>query len=450
MSDRPLSQWARDHLWFPFSRPGEINGEPIPTLLTEGSGSWITRSNGDRLLDGVGGMEAMAVGHGQQRLIDAATRQLSKLSFIDTFRYASEPAIELGHRLAEIAPPTLNRVHLTPGGSESVEAAIKLAIQYHYLRGECDRRKVVTRHGAFHGVTFGAMNCDGNYHSTRNDIYLGEHRFGVVAEPTTSMTGWGPGSEYSSGATEIRAAVERTGPNKIAAIIVDGASTASGVAVPPPEDLHAIRELCDEYGILMILDEVITGFCRTGSWFISTKYDIVPDLMPISKAMSSGYIPIGGTMVSDRVVETFVNGSPADNVFAHGQTFGAHPVACAVAIENLNLMEEENYADRAEDMGKALRSTLRSLQHHETFVDIRGIGMVNGLEIQRLPDSKRFATNKDAVNWLRVYLREHGLILITIHPGNVFLVTPPIIASQPEFDRMAEVLDIGLSALDAM
>lgn len=448
MSDPRLNQWAADHLWFPFSRPGEVNGEPVPTVLSDGDGSWIARRDGVRLLDGVGGMEAMAVGHGETRLIDAATAQMRKLSFIDTFRYASEPAIELARRLAEIAPPCLNRVHLTPGGSESVEAAIKMAVQYHYLLGDHDRRKVVTRFGAFHGVTFGAMNCDGGYHATRNDIYLGDNRFGVVAEPTTPETGWGVGSEYSSGASEIRAAVERVGPNEIAAVIVDGASTASGVAVPPAADLRAIRAMCDEYGILMILDEVITGFCRTGSWFLSTKYGVEPDLMPISKAMSSGYMPIGGTMVSDRVVDVFLNGSPEDNIFAHGQTFGAHPVACAVALENIQIMEDDNYADRAATMGEALRTTLRQLEGHDTFVDVRGIGMVNGLEIRRSPQSDRFLTDKSAANWLRTHLRDNGLILITIHPGNVFLITPPIIATQVEFDRMAEVIDAGLTVLD--
>ena len=239
---------------------------------------------------------------------------------------------------------------------------------------------MVTRHGAFHGVTYGAMNCDGGYHATRTEIYLGEDRFGIAAPPADEGTAWGPGARYSSGAAEIRRAVEAAGPAEVAAVIVDGASSASGVAVPPAEDLRAIRALCDEYGILLIVDEVITGFCRTGDWFISTKYGVEPDLMPISKAMSSGYMPIGGTMVADRIVELFLESAPEDSVLSHGQTFAAHPVACAVSLENILIMEERDFRTRAATQGEALRATLASLGDHPCFVDVRGVGMVNGLE----------------------------------------------------------------------
>jgi adenosylmethionine-8-amino-7-oxononanoate aminotransferase len=446
MAQPELARWAVEHMWFPFSRPGEVTGEPAATILATGDGSWITRDDGERLLDGVGAMEAMAVGHGEARLIEAATKQLRELSFVDTFRYTTEPAIRLARKLAELAPRNLNRVHFTPGGSEAVEVALKIATQYHYLRGERARRRVVTRHGAFHGVTYGAMNCDGGYHATRTEIYLGDDRFGIAAPPADANTAWGPGAQYSSGAAEIRRAVESAGPAEIAAVIVDGASSASGVAVPPADDLRDIRALCDEYGILLIVDEVITGFCRTGDWFISTKYGVEPDLMPISKAMSSGYMPIGGTMVADKIVDVFLDGAPEDSVLSHGQTFAAHPVACAVSLENIRIMEERDLSARAERQGEALRSTLRELSDHPCFVDVRGVGMVNGLELSAGPDSA-FPDDRAAVSWLRRHLRDHGLILIPIHPGNVMLVTPPITAGQQEFDVMAARLRQGLDAL---
>lgn len=439
---------AAEHIWFPFSRPGEVGGESSATVLAHGDGAWMTTSTGQVLLDGVGGMEAMAVGHGQQRLVDAAKRQMEALSFVDTFRYATEPAIALAKKLAMLAPPSLNHVHYTPGGSEAVEVAIKLAVQYHYLRGQRDRRRVVTRYGAFHGVTFGAMNCDGGYHATRNDIYLGDTRFGIPAAPTTRESGWGPGAEYASGAAEIRAAVEQAGPDTVAAVIVDGAGSASGVSVPPAGDLQAIRRMCDEYGILLIVDEVITGFCRTGDWFISSLYDVEPDLMPISKAMSSGYMPIGGTMISDRIVDVFLGGDPNDSIFAHGQTFGAHPVACAVSLENIAMMEEWDYAKRATELGISLRGKLKALDTHTSFGNVRGVGMVNGLEIQLPAPTTRFGTPREAVSWLRTRLRDIGLILITIHPGTVFLVTPPIAATEPDFDKMVELLDQGLTEFE--
>jgi adenosylmethionine-8-amino-7-oxononanoate aminotransferase len=441
-----LGRWAADHMWFPFSRPGEVNGEPTATILAAGDGSWIRRDDGKRLLDGVGAMEAMAVGHGEQRLIDAATKQLRELSFVDTFRYATEAAIQLARKLAELAPPSLNRVHFTPGGSEAVEVALKIAAQYHYLRGHRGRRRVVTRHGAFHGVTYGAMNCDGGYHATRPEIYLGDDRFGIAAPPADESTAWGPGAQYSSGASEIRRAVEDADPRQVAAVIVDGASSASGVAVPPAEDLREIRALCDQHGILLIVDEVITGFCRTGEWFISTKYGVEPDLMPISKAMSSGYMPIGGTMVSDKIVELFLESPPGDSVLSHGQTFAAHPVACAVSLENIRVMEERDFCTRATRQGEALRGKLGGLADHPCFVDVRGVGMVNGVELRARPGSA-FPDDRAAVAWLRRHLRDAGLILIPIHPGTVMLVTPPITASQEEFDVMARLMREGLDAL---
>jgi putrescine---pyruvate transaminase len=446
MGHPELARWAVDHMWFPFSRPGEVTGESAATILATGEGSWITSDDGARLLDGVGAMEAMAVGHGETRLIEAATQQLRELSFVDTFRYTTEPAIRLARQLAELAPRNLNRVHFTPGGSEAVEVALKIATQYHYLRGERARRRVVTRHGAFHGVTYGAMNCDGGYHATRTEIYLGDDRFGIAAPPADASTAWGPGAGYSSGAAEIRRAVESAGPAEIAAVIVDGASSASGVAVPPADDLREIRALCDEHGILLIVDEVITGFCRTGDWFISTKYGVEPDLMPISKAMSSGYMPIGGTMVADRIVDAFLEGSAQDSILSHGQTFAAHPVACAVSLENIRIMEEGDFCVRAEQRGEALRAALRELSDHPCFVDVRGVGMVNGLELTAGPDSA-FPDDRAAVAWLRRHLRDQGLILIPIHPGNVMLITPPITADEREFAVMAALLRKGLDAL---
>ena len=433
-----LRLWAQDHIWFPFSRPGEVSGELDAMVLTRGDGVTLTDRDGNELIDAVGAMEAMAVGHGEQRLIDAATRQLQQLSFIDTFRYTSEPAILLARKLAELAPGDLNRVHFTPGGSEAVEVALKLALQYHYLRGEPERRNVVVRNGAFHGVTFGAMNCDGGYHATRNDIYLGDARFGHVAPRTRPENFWGAGSPYASGAAEIRETIVELGPETVAAVVVDPAATASGVAIPPAQDLRDLRALCDEFGILLIVDEVITGFCRTGEWFLSSKYDVVPDLMPVSKALSSGYMPIGATLVSEKVERAFRDGNPADAIFTHGQTFGAHPVACAVSLENLAIMEEHDYRAKAEKMGEYLRDAFSSLSDLECYVDTRGLGMVNGMEVRSAEGSS--LTNKQAATLLRQDLRSRGLITIPVHPGNVFLITPPIVTPEEAIDRMVGVL----------
>jgi len=407
-------------------------------------------SEGRRYLDGVGALEAMAVGHGRGRLAETAARQMRELAFLDVFRYASEPAVGLAADLVRIAPNNLNRVHFTPGGSEAVEVALKLSFQYHYLRGEPQRRRVITRRGAFHGVTFGAMNCDGGYYSTRNDIYLGDARFGAVAEGEIKATGWGKGARHTAGAEQFAAKIEQLGAENVAAVIVDAVATASGVAAPPASDLQALRSLCDEYGILLIVDEVITGFCRTGEMFASQLYGVEPDFMPVSKALSSGYMPIGATLISDKVTAAFEQSHESDNVFAHGHTYGGHPVACAVARENIRILKEENLAERAGRMGEYLREGLASLTDHPSYVDSRGVGMVNGLEV--IGDDAMagsFGTSRAAAQWLRKRCRDRGLITLTVHPGTVLLLAPPLIITEQEIDRMVTILDDALSDLEA-
>jgi adenosylmethionine-8-amino-7-oxononanoate aminotransferase len=397
----------------------------------------------------VGALEAMAVGHGRTRLVDVAARQMQKLAFLDVFRYSSDPALELADRLIGLTPPGMKKVHFTPGGSEAVEVALKLAIQYHWVRGDRNRRKVVTRFGAYHGVTFGAMNCDGRYYATRNDIYLGENRFGVVADGPATGPGWGLGARHAAGAPEVAATIERVGPENVAAVIVDACATASGVAAAPPEDLRALRELCDRHGILLIVDEVITGFCRTGRMFAHQLSGVTADFFTFSKALSSGYMPIGATVVRDKVVDTIARSPLTDRVFAHGHTYGGHPVACAVALENIDILEEEGLAGRAQEMGELLRAGLRGLSDHDVYVDARGVGMLTGLELFASDEQAgSFGGAVAACGWLRRELRDLGLVTLTVHPGTVFLLAPPLVIRPDEVDRIVQLFDTALSGFE--
>ena len=435
----------REHLWMAFTRPPEIT----PIVFERGEGVWLFDSAGKRYLDGVGALEANAVGHGRRRLAQAAAAQMEQLAFLDVFRYTSRPALDLAAKLAEITPEGLNRVQFTPGGSEAVEVAIKLAWHYHHLRGEPRRRRVICRSGAYHGTTLGAMNCDGHYFSTRNDIYLDAARFGEVAAAPATGPDWGRGGRHAAGAAQFRAKITQLGFENVAAIIVDPLATASGVACAPASDLHALRALCDEFGILLIVDEIITGFGRSGRLFVSDLYGVRPDLMPISKALSSGYMPIGATMISDRIVDAFLNGDPRDAMFAHGHTFGGHPVACAVALENICIIEEEQLAERARTVGRYLGERLATLNAHPAYVDHRGVGLLYGLEIVEDDASAgRFGSRAAAGVWFRQRCRDLGLVIIMLHPGNVALMAPPLVISEAEVDRMVEILDQALTDLE--
>ncbi|MDW8351975.1 MAG: aspartate aminotransferase family protein [Anaerolineae bacterium] len=444
-----LKRKAIHALWQPFSRPADLEAEGGPVVMDRGEGVWLWDTQGRRYLDGVGALEAMAVGHGRVELVEVAAQQMRKLAFLDVFRYASQPAIELADTLLRIGPSNMARAVFTPGGSEAVEVALKLAFQYHYLRGEPQRRKVICRQGAYHGVTFGAMNCDGHYYSTRTDIYLGEMRFGEVALGPATGPGWGKGARHTAGAEEFRRKVLEIGPQHVAAIIVDPVATASAVAAPPPEDLRKLRALCDEFGILLIADEVIAGFARSGRMFASQRYDVQPDFLTLSKALSSGYIPIGATLVSRKVIDVFNGASAADNVFTHGHTYGGHPVACAVALENIRILEREGLAERAEEIGAYFQRGLESLSHHASFVDARGVGLLRGLELVGGDDKAgRFGSARAACLWMRKRLRDLGLITLTVHPGTVFLLAPPLIIEKSEIDALIDILDRGLDELD--
>lgn len=449
-SSEQLIAAARKHMWQPFSQPSDLSAGDEPVVLVRGEGVWIWDDRGRKYLDGIGALESMAVGHGRKRLADVAARQMQELAFVDVFRYVSTPAMELASKLAEISPQGLERVHFTPGGSEAVEVALKLAFQYHYLRGNPGKRRVISREGAYHGVTFGAMNCDGRYWSTRTDIYLGEQRFGAVAAAPATGTGWGAGARWTAGAEEIGRELLELGPESVAAIIVDPLATASGVAIPPPSDLSRLREICDEHDVLLIVDEVISGFGRTGYMFACERSGVTPDFMPISKALSSGYMPIGATLISERVAAVFDAAEAADGRFTHGHTFGGHPVACAVALENIRIIEEEGLVARAEEVGKYLAARLERLRCRASVTDIRGIGLIRGIELLSdegspgLPDS----SVAEACAWLRKELRDLGLITLFIHPGNVLLLAPPLVISEDEIDRIVEMVEQGLTNLE--
>lgn len=433
------------HLWPAFADPSNpFGGEPI--VLDRGDGCWITDTTGRRYLDGVGALEAMVVGHGRDRLAEVARAQLSKLAFLDVFRYASEPALELAEKLATMAPTTGGRVHFTPGGSEAVETAIKAALQYHYLRGEKSRRVFIGRNGAYHGVTLGAMSLGASYYAMRNDIYLPEG-LGVSADAGAEPE-FGSGARYSSDSYRIEEKILAVGPENVAGVVVDPMATASGVGCPPPSDLRRLREVCDRHGILLIVDEVITAWGHTGAMFATEHSGVVADMITVSKGLSSGYMPIGATIVSDDVAAYF-NGP--DGLFAHGQTYGGHPAACAVALENIAILEEEQLPQRAAATGVQLAEGLADLAgRHRSLNFARSSALLAGLEIVKdSGDGTEFADKRSAGTFFRLALRDAGLIGIAVHPGNVLLLAPPLVISSSEVDQMLGMLDEGLTALEA-
>jgi adenosylmethionine-8-amino-7-oxononanoate aminotransferase len=322
-----------------------------------------------------------------------------------------------------------------------VEVAIKIARQYHYMCGQPARYKVITRQGAYHGTTYGAMAVDGNYHATRNYIFQPD-TFGRIA----------PHPPIPCGLNHVREIAEtilRENPDTVSAIHLDPMNTALKVAIPEDEFLPALREVCTKYGVLMIADEIITGFGRTGKMFACDHYGVIPDMMTFSKGLSSGYIPIGATIVQGRIADAFLGGP--EQMFRHGHTYGGHPVACAVALENIRLIERDNLAQQAAEGGAYLLDALQALaEHHPGLGAVRGKGMLLGLELVLDKASMTTTTPPGKMGLaFRLACRDLGLILLPIHPGNVMLIAPPLNMPRHEMDKLIGIVDQALSRVEA-
>jgi putrescine aminotransferase len=444
-----LTASAHRSLWMPYQPAnGLVAGEEIP-IIESASGCWMTDIDGMNYLDALGALEASAVGHVHPRMIGAITRQLEKVEFVDTFRYTTPATVSLAAKIAELTPGSLARTHFSAGGSEAVEAAIKMALQYHVLGGDTRRTKVISRFGAYHGCTYGAMAVDGHFYATRNFVYEPLPPLGrFVNPPYPYRCTLCDNACTLQCADEIELLIRRERPETIAAVIVDPASTAIAVSIPPDGYLARVRDICDRYGILLVADEVITGFARTGRMFASEHWGLEPDIMTMSKGLSSGYVPIAATTVTEDVAERFSEWP--SGTFWHGHTFGGHPVACAAALESIAIIEDEGLAERADLMGKRLLSGLWDLyESHPVIGDVRGLGLLCGVELVLDRASRRLSEPPTALGLAaRRACRRNGLVLASLEPGSTLLISPPLVISETEVDELLARLDAALAEVE--
>ena len=442
-----LRALAERYLWMPYSPPGAQGSvRDEIRVMTHGRGVRTWDAEGREYLDGTSALEALILGHGNEEVVAAIAEQARTMSFVDVFRFVTPPQVELAAELVA-ASPGMAMAHFTPGGAEADEVAIKMARQYHALRGEPYRMKVITREGAFHGVTAGAMALDGRYFASRNVVYDGGLNWGrTVPAGACPECDFGAAGRHLACVHAIEATIRAESPETVAAVVVDPCATAIGVSVPPAGYLRDLRAVCDRHGVLLIVDEVITGMGRTGKLF-ATEWDaITPDFITLSKALSSGYVPIGAALVSPRVRDAFIE---HDGVFLHGHTYAGHPVAAAAALTVLRRVIRDDLAGRAAVLGARLLEGARSLAHHRFFWDARGKGLLLGLEIVRDKDSgEDFADPLAAGNALRIAARERGLTTLLLHPGNVLFVAPAVIATEQQIDRMVAILDDALGDVE--
>ena len=453
MSSEELQRTARDHLWLHFTRMAAYGDSEVP-IIVSGDGCYLTDSHGKRYLDALAGLFAVQIGYSYgDEVGQAAHEQMKELPVYTNWSYAHPRAIELAHEVAQLAPGDLNRVFFVSGGSEAVESAWKLARQYHAARGE-RRWKAIGRRTAYHGTTMGALSING--------IAAIKNVFEPLVPETFHVRNTNryhrPGEETEEEFTaflldDLEEAIIAAGPSTVAMVIMEPVQNAGGAFTPPAGYFQGVRAICDEYGILLCADEVITGFGRLGEWFGSAKYDIRPDLITSAKGLSSAYASIGAVIATDKVFEPFLG---AQSMYTHGITFGGHPVQCAIALKNIEIMKRERIVENVRDNGDAFRDTLAQLLDLDIVGDLRGTGYFYALELVKDKETKAGFSDEDSETLLRGFLSpklfERGLICRADDRGDpVIQISPPLIATQAEFDEMTGILgDVLTEAQERM
>lgn len=441
---------AHDHLWLHFSRLAAYKDTPPPEIV-RGEGPYIWDSNGKRYLDGLAGLFVVQVGHGRQELADAMAKQAGELAYFPIWSYAHPSAIALAERLASLAPGDLNRVFFTAGGSEAVESAWKLARSYFRKTGKPGKHKVISRQIAYHGTTMGALSITGIPALKQDFEPLVPSTFRV---PNTNYYRRPDGSgdtpeEFGRWAADrIAEAIELEGPETVAAVYLEPVQNAGGCFPPPPGYFERVREICDRYDVLLVSDEVICAFGRLGEYFGATRFGYQPDIITCAKGLTSGYIPLGAMIVSDRLAEPFLEGTAT---FAHGITFGGHPVGAAVAMANLDLFEREDLNGHVRRNRDAFRAELETLYDLPIVGDVRGDGYFYGIELVKDKATKETFTAEESERLLRGYLSkalfEAGLYCRADDRGDpVVQLAPPLICDSSHFAEMTSILRSVLSS----
>ncbi|WP_209021811.1 aspartate aminotransferase family protein [Nocardioides sp. 503] len=453
MDNEQLQRAAKDHLWMHFTRHGSYAEADVPVIV-RGEGAYIWDSNGKRYLDALAGLFVSQLGHGRTELAEAAAKQAQELAFMPLWSYAHPSAIELADKVASYAPGDLNRVFFTSGGGEAVETAWKLAKNYFKLTGKPMKHKVVSRSIAYHGTTQGALSITGlpllkqQFEPLVPSTFRVPNTNSYRADEITGgfLDGSDPEAFGRWAADQIAVAIEAEGPDTVAAVFLEPVQNAGGCFPPPPGYFQRVREICDEYDVLLVSDEVICAFGRLGHMFGSERYGYQPDMITCAKGLTSGYAPLGAMIASEKLMEPFLEPGA---MFAHGYTFGGHPVSTAVGLRNLELFEEENILEHVRTNEPSFRATLERLKDLPIVGDVRGDGYFYGIELVKDKDTKETFTAEECERLLFGFVSKtlyaEGLYCRADDRGDpVVQLAPPLIADQSHFDEMEQILRVVL------
>jgi adenosylmethionine-8-amino-7-oxononanoate aminotransferase len=433
-----LQEQARRHLWMHFTRLSAYADHEIP-ILVRGEGCYVYDEHGNRYLDGLSALFCVNIGHGRADIAQAGADQAKELGFFTNWSYAHPPAIQLATKIASLAPGDLNRVFFTSGGSEAVESAIKLARQYFKLTGKANKHKLIAREVAYHGTSLGALSATGITGLREPFEPLTP---GGCHVPNTNTYRLKHGMSEADLAETIADRIEFEGPDTVAAVILEPVQNAGGCFTPPEGYFQRVREICDEYDVLLISDEVICAWGRLGEWFGADRYGYQPDIITTAKGLTSAYAPMGAMIASDRLAEPFLTGT---NSFTHGFTFAGHPMSAAIGLANLDAFEREEIIENVRANEPAFRAMLESLRDIPIVGDVRGAGYFQAIELVRDQQTKESFSDAESETLLRGFLSgelyRNGLICRADDRGDpVIQLSPPLIAGPEQFEEIEAVL----------
>ena len=434
---KDLQQTNSAHHMQPFTDNKEL-ADKGARIITRADGCYIWDSEGNKILDGMAGLWCMNVGYGRDEIADAAAQQMRDLPYYNTFFQTSHPpVIELSAKIASLAPDHVNQVFFTGSGSDANDTVLRMVRHYWASLGKKSKKGIISRKNAYHGSTVAGASLGG---------MKGMHEQGDL--PIPHITYINQPYWYAEGgdsdpeqfglerAQELEAEIDRLGEDNVAAFIAEPVQGAGGVIIPPASYWPEIQRICDARNILLIADEVICGFGRTGNWFGSDTFNIKPDFMPIAKGLSSGYLPIGGVMLSDRVSKVLLE---EGGEFNHGYTYSGHPASCAAALKNLEIIERENLVERVrDDIGPYMQKRWQELAQHPIVGEARMIGLMGAIELS--PDKANrapFKVKEGTVGFIcREFCFDNNLVMR--HVGDTMIISPPLVISHAEVDELIE------------
>ncbi|HNK63680.1 MAG TPA: aspartate aminotransferase family protein [Anaerolineales bacterium] len=416
-----------------------------PMVIEKGEGVWLHLTDGRKILDAMAGLWNVNVGYGREELAKVAYDQMKDLAFTSNFSGMTNlPSIQLAEKMAGFAYEGLNSTLFTSGGSEANDSAFKTARYYWKRKGKSTKYKVIARKGAYHGVTIGTTFATGleKYHSM-----FGPAPEGYVHIPAPNPYRYDgklkDGETVGQAAArELEEAILREGADTVAAFIAEPVMGVGGVIVPPADYFPLVRQICDKYEVLLIADEVITGFGRTGEWFALKHWNVKPDILSFAKAITSGYAQLGGIQISDEIRDTMESAADTE-AYMHGYTYSGHAMSCAVGLKNIEIMERENYPQRARELGKRLLDGLKSLSEFPFVGDVRGLGLVCGVEIV----SDKAAKTADPAMTMRVFKAAEERGLRSRPLGNTLAFSPPLSINEEEVDEIVKRLGAAMDGI---